>query len=164
MVFLSDDAAQMFGHLLLILRSRVSESLPVSETARMAGISKSLIISIDLPLFIPYPGSTAMAFYLTCISNMSIFNNMDDARILTQDTAKFIIPQDWRTFARLTSIKRALTLPEGFLSVHVIEDKLIHLGQSWKPLTTTNRHKWAQVISAEDACAFSWVMLKGTGL
>ncbi|VTT62388.1 unnamed protein product [Fusarium fujikuroi] len=129
MVFLSDDAAQMFGHLLLILRNRVSESLPVSEAARMAGISKSLIISIDLPLFIPYPDSTAMAFYLTSISNMSIFNNMDD---------------------------RALTLPEGFLSVHVIEDKLIHLGQSWKPLTTTNRHKWAQVISAEEARTLRW--------
>ncbi|EWG50579.1 hypothetical protein FVEG_16655 [Fusarium verticillioides 7600] len=112
MAFLTPGAAQMIGHVLFIVRKRGSESMRLSEAARMAGISKSLIISIDLPLFIPYPDSTAMASYVTSISNMSIFNNMDDA--------------------------------QGFLSVHVIEDKLIHLGQSWKPLTTTNRHKWAQ--------------------
>ncbi|KAF5563791.1 hypothetical protein FNAPI_2508 [Fusarium napiforme] len=79
MIFLSDDAAQMFGHLLFTLRKKISPSLPLLVAARMAGIGKPLVLSIDLPLLIPYPGSTAMTSYVTSISDISIFNNMDDA-------------------------------------------------------------------------------------
>ncbi|KAG5767991.1 hypothetical protein H9Q72_004308 [Fusarium xylarioides] len=69
----------------------------------MAGISKSLVMSIDMPLLIPHPGSTAMASYVTFISNMSIFNDMDDARVLARDTANFMKSQGWKASAGLAS-------------------------------------------------------------
>ncbi|KAF5536374.1 hypothetical protein FPHYL_12999 [Fusarium phyllophilum] len=105
-----------------------------------AGISKSLVMSIDMPLLIPHPESTAIASYVASVSNMSIFSVEEDARMLARDTANFIKSQ------------------EGFLPVRVVEGKLINLGQSWKPPTATNGHKWAQVISAEDARTLSWVI------
>jgi hypothetical protein len=67
----------------------MSQSLPLSEAARMAGIGKSLVMSIDMPLLIPHPESTAIASYVASISNMSIFSVKEDAHVLARDTANF---------------------------------------------------------------------------
>ncbi|KAF5687604.1 hypothetical protein FCIRC_2310 [Fusarium circinatum] len=157
MIFLSDDAAQMFGHLLLILRKRISPSLPLSAAARMAGIGKSLVLSVDLPLLIPYPDSTAMASYVTSISNMSIFGNMNDARVLARDTTNFMKSQGWEDSAGLAiQYERVLTPPEGFLPVRVVADKLTHLGQPLKPAVIFEGRKWPQVIAADALRQLGW--------
>ncbi|KAH7494257.1 hypothetical protein FOMA001_g239 [Fusarium oxysporum f. sp. matthiolae] len=137
MVFLSEDTAQIFGHLLLILRNKVSQSLPLSAATRMAGISKSLVPVFDMPLYLPNPDSTALASYISSIADMRVFNNLADARTLTRETANFMKSQDWQPSAGLAmQYNRIITPGEGFFPMQVIADKLTHLGQSWKPLIT----------------------------
>ncbi|KAM5379748.1 hypothetical protein ACJA88_005176 [Fusarium oxysporum] len=137
MVFLSEDTAQIFGHLLLILRNKVSQSLPLSAATRMAGISKSLVPVFDMPLHLPNPDSTALASYISSIADMRVFNNLADARTLTRETANFMKSQDWQPSAGLAmQYNRIITPGEGFFPMQVIADKLTHLGQSWKPLIT----------------------------
>ncbi|KAF5971404.1 hypothetical protein FBULB1_9247 [Fusarium bulbicola] len=129
MIFLSDDAAQMFGHLLLILRKRISPSLPLSAAARMAGIGKSL---------------TAMASYVTSISGMSIFSNTNDAHVLARDTANFMKSQDWEVSSGLAiQYERVLTPPEGFLP-------------PLKPAVIFEERKWSQVIAADALGQLGW--------
>ncbi|SCO80459.1 uncharacterized protein FRV6_04672 [Fusarium oxysporum] len=137
MVFLSEDTAQIFGHLLLILRNKVSQSLPLSAATRMAGISKSLVPVFDMPLYLPNPDSTALASYISSIADMRVFNNLADARTLTRETANLMKSQDWQPSAGLAmQYNRIITPGEGFFPMQVIADKLTHLGQSWKPLIT----------------------------
>ncbi|KAJ9429641.1 hypothetical protein FOXG_11032 [Fusarium oxysporum f. sp. lycopersici 4287] len=137
MVSLSEDTAQIFGHLLLILRNKVSQSLPLSAATRMAGISKSLVPVFDMPLYLPNPDSTALASYISSIADMRVFNNLADARTLTRETANFMKSQDWQPSAGLAmQYNRIITPGEGFFPMQVIADKLTHLGQSWKPLIT----------------------------
>ncbi|KAF5231106.1 hypothetical protein FANTH_13531 [Fusarium anthophilum] len=157
MVFLSDDAAQVFGHLLLILRKRISPSLPLSAVARMTGIGKSLVLSTDLPLLIPYPDSTDMASYVTSISGMSILSNTNDAHVLARDTANFMKLQDWEVSSGLAiQYERVLAPPEGFLPVRVVADKLTHLGQPLKPAVIFEGRKWPQVIAADALGQLGW--------
>ncbi|ENH72678.1 hypothetical protein FOC1_g10013341 [Fusarium oxysporum f. sp. cubense race 1] len=52
--------------------------------------------------------------------------------------------------------ERPVTPAEGFVPIQIVADKLTHLGQPWKPLTVSNRHKWPPVISAEDARKLRW--------
>ncbi|KAF5627645.1 uncharacterized protein FTJAE_9190 [Fusarium tjaetaba] len=89
-------------------------SLPLTVAAYMAGIGKSLVMSLDMPLLIPYPDSTAMASYFTSISDMSIFSNVNDARVLARDTANFMKSQGWVDSAGLAiQHERAMTPAEG---------------------------------------------------
>ncbi|PNP77757.1 hypothetical protein FNYG_08838 [Fusarium nygamai] len=98
----------------------------------MAAIGKSLVLSIDMPLLIPYPGSTAMASYVTSTGNMSIFNGMDDARVLARDSANFMKSQGWKASAGLAS------------------------SQPWKPVVIHQGRKWPQVIAADDVRQLGW--------
>ncbi|KAF5611841.1 uncharacterized protein FSUBG_1868 [Fusarium subglutinans] len=129
----------------------------VKASARIVGIGKSLVLSIDMPLLIPYPDSTAMASYVTSISGMLIFSNTNDARVLARDTANFMKSQDWEDSAGLAiQYERVLAPPEGFLPVRVVADKLTDLGQPLKPAVIFEGRKWPQVIAADALRQLGW--------
>ncbi|KAH7181993.1 hypothetical protein DER46DRAFT_694902 [Fusarium sp. MPI-SDFR-AT-0072] len=60
-IFLNETAAQTFGAIFLSLGKKVSSTLPLSAATGMAGVDKSLMLSFDMPLYLPNPDSTAVA-------------------------------------------------------------------------------------------------------
>ncbi|KAF4949636.1 hypothetical protein FGADI_8699 [Fusarium gaditjirri] len=157
MVFLSKGAAQMFGHLLFILRKKISESLPLSAAARMAGIDKSFVMSYDMPLYIPNPDSTALASYISAITGVGIFAKEADTRQLARETVSSMKARGWQPSAGLAiQYQRPVTPTEAFVPVQDVPDKLKHLGEARKPLMTVNTWQRPQVISASDVRNLSW--------
>ncbi|KAF5578270.1 hypothetical protein FPANT_10053 [Fusarium pseudoanthophilum] len=157
MVSMDNRAAQTFCALLLSLRKKILPSLPLSAVARIAGVDKSLIISIDMPLYIPNPDSTAMASYVSSITGIGFFANDADTRQLARDTASSMRAQGWKPTARLpVQFQRETTQAEGRVPMEVVADRLTHLGEARKPLMTINTWKRPQVISAGDVRNLSW--------
>lgn len=157
MVFVDETAAQTFCALLLSLRKKFTPSLSLSAAARMAGIDKSFIMSIDMPLCIPNAESTAMASYVSSIANIGFFANEADTRQLAKDTVSAMRGLGWQPTAGLAiRYQRAVTLAESFVPAQVVPDKLTYLGQPWKPLNVVNGKEWAQIILADEARTLRW--------
>ncbi|KAF5619054.1 hypothetical protein F52700_11914 [Fusarium sp. NRRL 52700] len=157
MVFMSEDAARNFGGLFIHLRKKVSESMPLSAAAQMAGIDKSLVLSFDMPLYLPKPDSTVLASYVRSIANISIFNNEADTRRLAREIMEFMKSQSWQPSIGLAIQYTRLLTPEGrFVPMEAVADKLTHLGRAWKPLVLEDGHKLPQAICAHDVGQLSW--------
>ncbi|KAF4344826.1 hypothetical protein FBEOM_1112 [Fusarium beomiforme] len=136
MAFLFGDVALTFGALLLLLRKKMSETLPLSAAARMAGINKSLILQFDMPIYLPNPESTSVASYISSVNSVDIFTNEAATRQLAKNAVNF--------------------MKEG-------SRQMIYLGQVWKPLVLNSGHKWPQVIPAEEARSRSWSAYEAIG-
>ncbi|KAF5674432.1 hypothetical protein FDENT_10008 [Fusarium denticulatum] len=155
MIFMSEDAARVFGALLIALRKKVSESMPLSAAAQMAGIDKSLVLSFDMPLYLPKPDSSDVALYARSITNIAIFNNEAATRQLARETLAFMKSQSWQPSTGL-GIQYSRVPSGGFVPIELVADKLTHLGQAWKPLVLEEGYEWPQVISANDVGQLSW--------
>ncbi|CCT61640.1 uncharacterized protein FFUJ_01885 [Fusarium fujikuroi IMI 58289] len=157
MVFLDKNVAQTFGGLLCTLRKRLSESLPLSAAARMAGIDKSLVMSFDMPLCIPNPGSTALSAYISVVSEMDVFHQDTEMRSLARETVLSMRKQDYRPTAGLpVRFLRETTQAESWVPMEVMADKLTYLGEARKPLDTVNTWRRPQVISASNVRSLPW--------
>ncbi|KAF5582930.1 hypothetical protein FPCIR_9247 [Fusarium pseudocircinatum] len=75
---------------------KITPSLPLSAVIRMAGIHKSFVISIDMPLYVPNPDSIAMASYVSSITNIRFFANEADTRQLAKETVSTMKGLGWQ--------------------------------------------------------------------
>ncbi|RBQ71630.1 hypothetical protein FVER14953_09757 [Fusarium verticillioides] len=157
MIFTSQEVARVFGKLLIQLRKKVSESMPLSAAAQMAGIDKSLVLSFDMPLYFPKPGSSDVALYVRSVTNIAIFNSEAATRQLAQETITFMSSRGWQPSTGLNiRYSRLFTTAKGFVPIELVADKLTHLGQAWKPLVVEEGDEWPQVISANDVRQLNW--------
>ncbi|KAF5713704.1 hypothetical protein FMUND_7773 [Fusarium mundagurra] len=157
MIFMSEDAARIFGELFIHLRKEVAEDMPLSAAAQMAGIDKSLVLSFDMPLYLPKPDSTAVAEIVRSTADINIFNDEADTRRLAQETIAFMESQSWQPSTGLDIRHSRLFYPAGaFVQMEVVADKLTHLGRVFKPLLLEEGRKWPQVIAADDARQLDW--------
>ncbi|TVY69394.1 hypothetical protein Focb16_v000246 [Fusarium oxysporum f. sp. cubense] len=110
-----------------------------------------------MPLYLPNPGSTAVASYISAVADLSIFSNEAETQKLAKEIIASMRSENWWPSAGLAiQYERPVTPAEGFVPIQIVADKLTHLGQLWKPLTVSNGHKWPPVISAEDARKLRW--------
>ncbi|KAF5538528.1 hypothetical protein FMEXI_9397 [Fusarium mexicanum] len=157
MIFMSEDAARIFGELFIRLRKEVAEAMSLSAAAQMAGIDESLVLSFDMPLYLPKPDSTAVTLYVESIRTIEVFNNEADTRRLAQETITFMESQSWRPSAGLgIRHSRFFYPPRAFVRMEVVADKLTRLGRALKPLVLKEGRKCPQVIAAEDVRNLSW--------
>ncbi|KAJ4261504.1 hypothetical protein NW762_006929 [Fusarium torreyae] len=136
MVFLSENAAQSFGTLVTNIREKTGSDISLGTMAKLAGIDRSLILTMDMALHLPGLGSTAAMSLIKSITSIPIFTNDDDARELATKTSRFLRQNNWRLSASLNiTAKRTLANEsETFIPPLIVAEKLTHLGRPWKPL------------------------------
>lgn len=61
----------------------------------MAGIDKSLVLSFDMPLYLPNPGSTAVASYISAVADLSIFFNEAENQKLAKEIIASMRSENW---------------------------------------------------------------------
>lgn len=61
----------------------------------MAGIDKSLFLSFDMPLYLPNPGSTAVASYISAVADLSIFSNEAETQKLAKEIIASMRFENW---------------------------------------------------------------------
>ncbi|KAM0559446.1 hypothetical protein ACHAPJ_004476 [Fusarium lateritium] len=104
--------------------------------AKVAGIDRSLILTMDMALHLPDLGFTAAMSLIKSITSIPIFTNDDNARELATKASRFLRQNNWRLSASLNiTAKRTLASEaEAFIPPLVVADKPTHLGRPWKPL------------------------------
>ncbi|KAF4483596.1 hypothetical protein FAGAP_11643 [Fusarium agapanthi] len=94
-------------------------------------------MSIDIPLCIPNPDSTAIASYVSSVADIGLIANEANTRKLARDIVSFMRVQGWQpTAGPVIQYQRPVVPAESF--------------------TPVQGENWAQVISAEDARSLSW--------
>ncbi|KAF4973068.1 hypothetical protein FSARC_566 [Fusarium sarcochroum] len=79
MVFLSENAAQSFGTLVTNIRDKTGTEISLGTMAKLAGIDHSLVLTMDMALYLPDLTSTVAISYLNAISAFPPSTNDNDA-------------------------------------------------------------------------------------